>query len=151
MLEVKGNQSITEHVHIFYWQRQERSSQSLTGKLPLQWGACTTGNTEAAISHSNRKIHSSSTRKGRKYTENLENAEFQLSESRGKSIFDDNWESQARSLSGTTEDQETVCRPWQLLPKEISKAHILGAPTFLIYRMTSRWNLNFSWFIAMIH
>lgn len=45
-----------------------------------------TGNTERTISHSNGKVHSSSTLKGRKYTENFKNAEFQLPE-KGREMY----------------------------------------------------------------
>jgi hypothetical protein len=43
-----------------------------------------------AISLSNGKIHSPSTLKSSKYTENLENAAFQLSEKEREGYFDDN-------------------------------------------------------------
>lgn len=123
----------------FYRQHQAGSSWSLAEKPPLQWGACIiTGNTETSISHSNGKIHSSSTLTGRKYTENGESAEFQLSEKGRDEYFW--WQLRKPGKVIIRHDWRFLKRLYSRLAASsqgIDKAHTQGGPY-----IRTEWSLD---------
>lgn len=84
-----------------------------------------------AISLSNGKIHSPSTLKSSKYTENLENAAFQLSEKEREGYFDDNWKSQAKVIIRQLLNcisRGLYSHPGKLFLTGLSEACIQGGP-----------------------